>query len=249
MKLLTDSGNPHALKAVVAANIAGAELQIQEVDRTSCSGKALFSANAACRYLLGNKDSDDFQVDEWLEWESSQLQPFLAPYLLTCVGQGKKDSALFAAVFPLLEHLDKAVKDRQYIVGVCLCLKQNSVTSADIVVWSALFPLYGDSSKLAADEWLRYSGIVDWFQNLSTQAAFKSAIATVTKGKGVSACKVQVLCKPDWFFLFHKDFCIFTDPGQFSQLSQHSVSLSCQSCHVVLVILFHSCQEPIPLFS
>ncbi|XP_066299671.1 methionine--tRNA ligase, cytoplasmic-like [Branchiostoma lanceolatum] len=209
MKLLTDSGNPHALKAVVAANIAGTDLLIQEVDRTSCSdlpallnflqrrqlpilelpsGKALFSANVACRYLLGNKDADDFQVDEWLEWESSQLQPFLAPYLLTCVGQGKKDSALFADVFPLLEHLDKAVKDRQYIVG-------NSVTSADIVIWSALFPLYGDSSKLA-DEFLRYSGIVDWFQNLSTQEAFKSAIATVTKGKGVSACKASLSTQP-----------------------------------------------------
>eukprot|EP00058_Branchiostoma_floridae_P022139 XP_002607629.1 hypothetical protein BRAFLDRAFT_123956 [Branchiostoma floridae] len=191
MKLLTDSGNQHALKAVIAANITGTELQIEEVDQASCSGqlpilelpsgKALFSANLTCRYLLGNKDADDFQVDEWLEWESSQLQPFLAPYLVTCIGQGKKDSALLAAVVPLLEHLDKALKDRQYIVG-------SSVTSADVVVWSALFPLYGDSSKLA-DELTRYSGIVDWFQNLSTHEAFKSAIATVTKGKGVSACK------------------------------------------------------------
>ncbi|XP_035658610.1 methionine--tRNA ligase, cytoplasmic-like, partial [Branchiostoma floridae] len=115
MKLLADSGNQHALKAVIAANIAGTELQIEEVDQASCadlpalvnflqrrqlpilelpSGKALFSANVTCRYLFGNKDTDDFQVDEWLEWESSQLQPFLAPYLVSCVGQGKKGTAL-----------------------------------------------------------------------------------------------------------------------------------------------------------
>ncbi|XP_019636662.1 PREDICTED: methionine--tRNA ligase, cytoplasmic-like [Branchiostoma belcheri] len=198
MKLFTDPGNPHALKAVIASNIAGTVLQIQEVDRTRWtgnlpilelpSGRAIFSANAACRYLLGNKNTDDITVDEWLEWESSQLQPFLAPYIVACVGQGKKDNALFAAMFPLLEHLDKALKDRQYIVGT-------SVTAADIVLWSALFPLYGDSTKIT-DELTRYSGIVDWFQNLSTQEAFKSAIATVTKSKGVSACKASLLAQP-----------------------------------------------------
>ena len=110
-------------------------LPVLELD----SGLVLASVNQAARYLLPPPNDVDVEVDQWLEWESSQLQvklcwnwfgkmfPCSTPYLwlialqifsslqpavVFCLSNpGKNDNRLKS----LLSALDKAISSNEYL--------------------------------------------------------------------------------------------------------------------------------------
>ncbi|XP_022109155.1 methionine--tRNA ligase, cytoplasmic-like isoform X2 [Acanthaster planci] len=200
MKLLTDKGNQHCLKAVIAACLAGVKLDVEEVENTDHvvpylrknrlpvlnlgNGDFIFSANSICRYLLaqGALDVDDTQVDEWLEWEATQLQPVLGSFLALLYGSGKANADCLK---PLLTHLNSSLQGNRYLVG-------NGLSVADISVWSALYPAQATRSDLLP----AYPHVESWFRGLSGQKAFEASVAVVTHSQGAGSFKASILAQP-----------------------------------------------------
>ncbi|XP_077996837.1 methionine--tRNA ligase, cytoplasmic-like isoform X2 [Glandiceps talaboti] len=200
MKLYCDGGNQHTLKAVIAADLAGVPLDLQEVAHTDRvvpfltknklpvleldEGELLFSSNGITRYILskGDKDINDIKVDEWLEWESSQLQPVLLPYLVGKATKSKQDTSCLSGV---LSYLNSALKGKKSLV-------QDTLSAADIVVWSALYPLMEDNEVLHSQN----ASLSEWFNELQKLQAFQAAVTMVTKGNGVKAFNESIVSQP-----------------------------------------------------
>ncbi|XP_041459486.1 methionine--tRNA ligase, cytoplasmic-like [Lytechinus variegatus] len=197
MKLYSDPGNQHTLKAIVAAALANLKLDVQSVSISDCKVSYLrrsrlpaleisptefiFSANNICRYVLTNssEQSWELKVEEWVEWESTHLQTILAPYLNAVFGGGKKNTESLKLPF---SKLNDALVNKQYLVGTKL-------TAADIIIWCALYPAIADNPSLCAD----YKHLQSWFQGLASQDSFQNGVATVTSGKGACAFKDSIL--------------------------------------------------------
>ncbi|KAL0488414.1 hypothetical protein AKO1_015580 [Acrasis kona] len=179
MKFYTDEANPHALKCLVVSNFIGLKLPAVFVEKNGDKQKnaknplgripaleidnynTLFEVGAICRYICSKNSkipliSDDDQgslVDEWMEWEQTKLSPQLA--------KGEDASKL-------LEKVDNAVKDKQFLVG-------EVVTLADVFVWSAI---YAATKTDKASEVQKYQNIVTYVDNLAKEKNFSSAIAS-----------------------------------------------------------------------
>ncbi|XP_072021242.1 methionine--tRNA ligase, cytoplasmic-like isoform X2 [Amphiura filiformis] len=200
MKLITDAGNQHTLKALVAANLAAVNIECNVVNSADQvlpflkknrfpvlelgDDEHLFSANAICSYILGQSETykSSVHIDEWLEWEATQLQPFLGPYLAAIYGSGKADVAVLESS---LSHLNAKLDGKAYLV-------EDALSAADIVVWAALYPAATKNTAIIAN----YQHIQHWYQSLTSQDAFQQAVAKVTEGKGSSAFKASILAQP-----------------------------------------------------
>uniref|UniRef100_A0A1B0FNT7 Methionine--tRNA ligase, cytoplasmic n=1 Tax=Glossina morsitans morsitans TaxID=37546 RepID=A0A1B0FNT7_GLOMM len=141
MKIYTNEGNPFGLKLQILAKLAKCEVTVEKIsindDRTKNllllptleldNGLMLFSTSAAAKYFFPEEGE---KRDEWLEWSANVLAPTLVH--LTGVGHHANPHVL-----PILNVLIKKLEDRlkssPYLAG-------NSVTAADISVWSLLIP-------------------------------------------------------------------------------------------------------------
>uniref|UniRef100_A0A1B0AAR1 Methionine--tRNA ligase, cytoplasmic n=1 Tax=Glossina pallidipes TaxID=7398 RepID=A0A1B0AAR1_GLOPL len=141
MKIYTNEGNPFGLKLQILAKLAKCEVTVEKIsindDRTKNllllptleldNGLTLFSTNAAAKYFFPEEGE---KRDEWLEWSANVL----APTLVHLTGLGHHANP---HVLPILNVLIKKLEDRlkssPYLAG-------NSVTAADISVWSLLIP-------------------------------------------------------------------------------------------------------------
>ncbi|XP_077998096.1 methionine--tRNA ligase, cytoplasmic-like [Glandiceps talaboti] len=184
MKLYFERGCRHILKAVIAAELVGVNVEIEEVRGSGHLPENKFpllevnekefvsTSNTITRYLLrkGNKDIDDIKVDEWLKWEELQLQGILRPYLQEVTRTSKDNPETLAGV---LSHLQSAVKEGQYLV-------QNELSAADIVIWSSLYPVIAENEQLRS----LYPVVTEWFTQLNKLPEFKSAVTKVTPEKG-----------------------------------------------------------------
>ncbi|XP_071941977.1 methionine--tRNA ligase, cytoplasmic-like [Antedon mediterranea] len=202
MDLYYDKGNHLTLKAAIAFYLGESKLPVnwktvKSSDRVVpflkknklpvlqlSNGDFIFSSNEICRYLLGKlgKDTDDLQVAEWLDWESSQLQPVLGPYLAVSASGGKANPDPLKGHFA---NIDQTLKEKAFLVG-------SDLTAADIALWSALYPAIAENSSLKSI----YPNMASWFGKLSQNTAFQSAVAMVTENKGVSACATSIQAQP-----------------------------------------------------
>ncbi|XP_071960826.1 methionine--tRNA ligase, cytoplasmic-like [Antedon mediterranea] len=194
MNIFYDEGNHLALKAAVAFHVGESKLHVnwktvKSSDQVApflkskklpllqlSNGDFIFSSNEICRYLLANsgKDTDDAQVTEWLDWESTQLQLVVSPHLAISTSRSKTNPD---SLKPYFDKLDHALKGKHFLVG-------SDLTAADIVIWSALYPVIAENSTIKSV----YSNLAAWFDKLSQNSAFQSAVAKITGNKGVSAC-------------------------------------------------------------
>ncbi|XP_064594785.1 methionine--tRNA ligase, cytoplasmic-like isoform X2 [Liolophura sinensis] len=123
-----------------------------------------------------------------MEWESSQLQPVLFPYLVSAIGHGKPDESLKTSLGQLIKKLDQQLHGKQFVV-------EGEITGADIVIWSSLYPALCPKGAFAGWE-SEFKSVKQWFDRLLQLPAFSTAVETVTKGKGVSAFKTSLLSQP-----------------------------------------------------
>ncbi|KAJ0405058.1 hypothetical protein P43SY_001202 [Pythium insidiosum] len=114
--LISDTPGAEELKCFVALAATGASFSVGASDPkyASCGPQlvveaenVIFSANAVCRYIAAAADNalqlDDLAVDEWVEWESHVLAPW--------VSKAKKaadKAALSAELSALLEAKEEA---------------------------------------------------------------------------------------------------------------------------------------------
>ncbi|PFX24554.1 Methionine--tRNA ligase, cytoplasmic [Stylophora pistillata] len=107
-------------------NQTEASLPVLETD----GGKLLHSPNIICRYLLDLGGSSDVApepyekaiVDQWVEWESTSLQPVIFNHLVRSIGQGRsrEHSGLVDDVVNLLRHADEGLTSKKYFSGDAL---------------------------------------------------------------------------------------------------------------------------------
>ncbi|KAK3927898.1 Methionine--tRNA ligase, cytoplasmic [Frankliniella fusca] len=195
MKILTNEKNPAVLKLLVSANVAKIKVPCETVsfgDRKPCvahslpileldSGVVLSSVNQAARVILPPSSSIEGEVDQWLEWETAQLQPAV----IYCIcNPGKKNERLQA----LLNALDLTIGKSETLV-------KGGISVADICVWSTLYSVAADA-KLCS-EWIdKCQNVKAWWSKLERNSSFQTE---VQKSGALAGCPgVQILSSSSW---------------------------------------------------
>lgn len=196
MKLYVSEGNPHCLKVLAAVELTGVRCDVQCVSHEERvvpflsrptlpvlllpSGVHLFSSNAICQYLFeasGQKSNDLW--NQWLEWESTELQPALLHALHMAVLQGKGAEASKALQGPL-NYLDQCLSKR-----TTPYLTAEEVSVVDVVLWGALYPVLSDS-HLAFGE---LQSVQAWFDRVVGLKPCQGAAQKVLQGNGLQGLK------------------------------------------------------------
>ena len=158
LTLVTYPGNFRAFKALIAAEYAGVEIAVKDVDakaaaKLSPTGKVpvletpqgtIFESNAIARYvarlrsdadLYGRTFYESAVVDSWIDFCAHELELPCTLWVYPIIGYMPFNGAAYgkakAHVAAALKTLDAHLLDKTYIVG-------ESVTLADITIASAL---------------------------------------------------------------------------------------------------------------
>ncbi|XP_059151234.1 methionine--tRNA ligase, cytoplasmic-like [Physella acuta] len=205
MKLYSDEGNFQTLKVSIAARVTGtaSEILALEVKHNEnvvphlcrsklpvleiAEGRLLFSANTAAKYLFlkANQVKDEEAEDEILDWESTELLPLVAAYLVSAIGQGKKDPSLITPVTKVLQQLDAKLIKSKYLLG-------DSLSLGDVCVFSTIFPLLGLKNFEIIE---KLPNIQRWCSDVKANQAVQAAVAEVTKGQGHEIFKASLLAQ------------------------------------------------------
>ncbi|XP_048579966.1 methionine--tRNA ligase, cytoplasmic isoform X2 [Nematostella vectensis] len=200
MRLYSDKGNPFLLRILAARNLAGVKLDVEftgQGDKSKFkipgnakfpvleveSGEYLSSPNSICRFILeqksSNHDVESQALDnQWIEWESTLLQPIIMDYLLNTLGHGKHDTNNEHNLMPLLGRINTSLKYHQHLTG-------KHVSAADVIVWGSLYPLM--TTGLVS----KFDALVKWNKDLMSKSEFVSAVNDVTLGSGSQAFKAS----------------------------------------------------------
>ncbi|XP_061688389.1 methionine--tRNA ligase, cytoplasmic isoform X2 [Syngnathoides biaculeatus] len=196
MKLFVSEGNPHCLKVLAALEGAEFRCDVQFVNheekvvpflsRPSLpallfpNGQYLFSPNAICRYMFEVSGQECSEAcDQWLEWETTELQPALLQALHMAVLRGKESEVPKVLAGPL-SYLDQSLTKAttSYLTG-------DVVSVADLVVCAALHPILSASSLASGEQ----KSVRVWFDRVAASRGFVSASNKVLQGKGLQAMK------------------------------------------------------------
>ncbi|XP_069704036.1 methionine--tRNA ligase, cytoplasmic isoform X2 [Periplaneta americana] len=190
MKIFTNENNPLSLKLLISANFAQKDviseltnvedarfqsprrLPVLELD----SGDRLFSSNSASCFLFPPQQSSRVLVDQWLEWEATQLQPVLAFFL---GATSKADVKLSTQLKDLLSFLNSALSGKTFLFG-------ENVTVADVAIWSSLFPL-ATETKHQKEFLSEQTHVQRWFTHLFSQPQVKEAVEKLCPKAGMEA--------------------------------------------------------------
>lgn len=179
MKLIIEKGHPNVLKILLASTISGIPVTVVE-EKVVPSGALLkvregnteFSlhGNSAVLYLLRSSEkplSDNCctqDSEKWLEWEASELQPILVPYLTSLSG-GREDKSLRVALNSLLASLNSTNH-----------LNTKEVTAASVVLFSSLLLLTHEETSLSFLE-KDHPALLAYINTLKEHADFKECVA------------------------------------------------------------------------
>ncbi|KAJ8942642.1 hypothetical protein NQ318_013355 [Aromia moschata] len=187
--IYSNENNPAALKLIIAKNFTNAKVDLKLVNLNDCSlrqpkhlpylelhdDQILFMPNSAALYLFPPSDDFSPEINELLEWEATALSPTLA-FLF---GNSLKNEKLKGSLQGLLKKLDKKLENKHFLVG-------DSVTCADIVVWSILYPLY-KCETLSKEHLSNFSNISKWMMKLESEIHFKNALDIFKMESGQTA--------------------------------------------------------------
>jgi len=215
MKLFTSLGSFRGNKVLVAAHFVGAQiepvyleshrLQEPELLQKNPNGTipiletengCLFESNAILRYvgglnpglsLLGDNNWHRAQVNQWIDWSVSQLEPPIHQLTMSVYGWIDTDNVHLNRAaneaIQSLQILDKHLKLNSFVVG-------NSITIADIAIASLLV----NSMRFLLDEPHRkdFISVTRWFESIANQVPFKKVWGVIH------------LCKTPFFSIIKK---------------------------------------------
>ncbi|KAJ8868959.1 hypothetical protein PR048_030500 [Dryococelus australis] len=200
MKLFSNEGNPAALKILVAGSFSGRTVPFELVTtddarfQAPCrlpvleldSGGFLFSSNASARLLWPPSVDCEVEIDQWLEWESTQLQPTL----VNALNMGNKvDAGIRNMLSTCLKRLESALNSRDFLVGGVLSV-------ADVVVWPTLYPVAMET-KLHQDWLAGHSAILRWFKRFQDEPRVQSVVKHLNLKTGMASH--QQMLSAMWF--------------------------------------------------
>ncbi|KAJ8672750.1 hypothetical protein QAD02_004010 [Eretmocerus hayati] len=199
MEVRTNPNNPNALKLIVAADIAGQQLQIQlNSGITNCSlerlpvlridsGEELFSVSAAVLFLAPVNEHHTITANRWLEWDVAQLQPAIVSY----GGSGKIDISHKPRIWSLLKGLNTALGNKQYLIK-----DKNDVTVVDASIWVTLWStiVVTEIGEVISKE---FPNIDRWFKHIENLPLIQKSLKKLELKRGIQA--IVSLSETSWF--------------------------------------------------
>ncbi|KAM3955443.1 LOW QUALITY PROTEIN: methionyl-tRNA synthetase 1 [Aphomia sociella] len=179
MKIYTNENNTSTLKLLIAANLAGKKVELQNAtlaDDIFTGPRTLpllevdeqitfFSSNAAVQYLFPILDlSENGQCQQMQEWEATRLQPAVA----TVLTSKSVPSDLKQALNSLLQNINDLLSKHKYVLG-------DKLSAVDITVWSTLYPLYYNKD-LKQQYMSEFAHIKRWVDELAAAKAIQEAV-------------------------------------------------------------------------
>ncbi|XP_020291660.1 methionine--tRNA ligase, cytoplasmic isoform X2 [Pseudomyrmex gracilis] len=181
MHVLTNNGNPNALKLIVASKLAGESVTVKIVEPnkallgrlptlTTSSGSSLFSVSSALQLLLPVPKDLEVSNNKWLEWEISQLQPTILSYASEKTLKISQKTDLLS----LLKDLNSELKDKQYLIET-----HSNLSPADISIWVSLWStvFVYDIEDLSRT----LPNVTSWLANIEKQLVVQESIKMCVK--------------------------------------------------------------------
>jgi elongation factor 1-gamma len=197
LTLYSTLGNLRAAKIVILAEHLKVELQFKTIDYAQMKtseylakhplGKVplletpegpIYESNAILRYLArkqkalyGSNTFEVGQIDQWLDFNNSEIDPLTITLLSQCGGWAPLNKDLYNEARKGLKEavkvLENHLKGKKFLVG-------ESVSIADITIASVL----SLSFRLFFDEKTRQtiSNVTEWYKNVSSIPAFQSVL-------------------------------------------------------------------------
>ncbi|XP_073964491.1 methionyl-tRNA synthetase 1 isoform X2 [Choristoneura fumiferana] len=174
MKIYTNENNTSTLKLLIAANLAGKKVTLENVTLEGPRALpilqvddqlAFFSSNAAAEYLFPAVDmSHDGRSQQMQEWEATRLQPAISAVLAAKTVPADLKQALEA----LLHHVDSLLGANKYLFG-------DMLSAADVALWSTLYPLYHNEA-LRQNYLSQLAGMLRWYSDIAAARAVQEAV-------------------------------------------------------------------------
>lgn len=201
-KLYTYPGNPRAIKALVAAEFNGVNVEVPAFDMATIKSKeflaknplgkvpvletaegSIFESNAIARYiarlradtyLYGKTFFESAQVDSWIDFSTNELEVAVNTWLYPILGYTTFNAA---ATTKAKEDTKKALQVLENHLLLRTYLVGEQITLADIVLASAL--LYPFKMLLDKDFRKPFTAVTRWFQTLVNQPEFQVIVGDV----------------------------------------------------------------------
>lgn len=211
LRLLTYPGNYRAYKVLIAAQYAGVKIETPDfkigTDNKSAAfleknpnGKvpvletpegAIYESSAILRYiarlradsgLMGSTAFAQSQVDQWIDWSGFELEVARGAWIYPILGIAPFDAAVNAKARELVNKflgiLNTHFLKNTYLVG-------NSVTAADIVVFTAVLDLV--KLVLTKAVLAKYPNFYRWFETIAHQPQVEAVVGKVEVAKTEAA--------------------------------------------------------------
>mmetsp|Transcript_13052 Transcript_13052/g.14366 ORF Transcript_13052/g.14366 Transcript_13052/m.14366 type:complete len:411 (-) Transcript_13052:261-1493(-) len=199
MKLYAPIGSYRAAKALVAAQYVNAPVEFVNTNEDASildkvcpdaqlpiletADGILMKSNAITRFiarlrpdlgLYGQNYYEQAQIDSWLEWSNTDLEPSVNTWVLPILGHMAEDGKATAAA---RDETKNCLKGLNAHLAKCTFLVGHQVTLADIVVASALvlpFRIVIDANTRKG-----FTNVERWFNTLVNQPEFVAIFGKV----------------------------------------------------------------------
>ncbi|XP_034942516.1 methionine--tRNA ligase, cytoplasmic [Chelonus insularis] len=165
MIIFTNDNNPNVLKLVIVSKVKQHSYTVKNVAPKDSSDKLPFlklpcgtkidSVSAAIQYLWSNENQEiDIFVNQWLEWDSTQLQPTLIAF----GSSGSYDNSHKPKVWSLLNNLNLRLSSNKFLV-------ENDLTTADVSIWVTLWMTVAATDIINKIQ-TEFNYIEEWMKNM-----------------------------------------------------------------------------------
>ncbi|XP_014220044.1 methionine--tRNA ligase, cytoplasmic [Copidosoma floridanum] len=190
MQASSNSNNPNVLKLIIAAELAGCRLDLDDLKREpkqsfanrlpvlkiSSTGDELFSLSSAVQYIAPVGQEHNVDANRWLEWDATQLLPAIVAY----GGSGKLDTSHKPRIWSLLKELNTALKDKEYLI------KCKNVTVVDTTIWVTLWStlVTTEIGEIISKE---FSNLSKWLKSIESLPEITKSLEKVQLERGIQA--------------------------------------------------------------
>lgn len=197
---------PHnflAIKISLSAEIGGISLKFESVESNDLkshsiksvpkkfpfleiiNGYYLFSPNSICRCILPVTKQEE-EINEWLDWESSQFLPYVLAIVQSSLGTSKIPSHVKDSFQQCLVYLEEGLCSKSTLFNA------KTPGLLDAIVWSSLCVLANDS-KLKKEYLGQFPSISSWYDAIEMLDTTNRALKRIFNGKDASCLKDIIL--------------------------------------------------------
>ncbi|XP_043674180.1 methionine--tRNA ligase, cytoplasmic [Vespula pensylvanica] len=198
MIVLTNEGNPNALKLIIAAKLVQQNITVKRALSNESplgrlpvlelpTGSKIFSISAGMQLLAAPSEEDEVIINKWLEWDVSQLQPAIIYYGTT--GIYKIDST--SCLWSLLSEVNNALKEKMYLIK-----DKNDISLADASIWVSIWSTI-IVTNIGNEILKEYIYLSDWLKNIELLPIIQDSLKVFSLERGLKA--ITSIQAGSWF--------------------------------------------------